>query len=247
MTLAAGGSLKKGPPPAAAFLWFLALLSPANAAPLPPRVPEPASGGAPQHTVVLDIPAESYFATDVGRGLLKYLVRCAFDANILARLELPSETVSYPGGLGLAPAWADRPLSLAEQRWVSACILSLANKFGNSVKVDLRGDHPRLNQDSAEELRSFPLHEGGFFGNLFVTPPVAYVCQGRDISKIGAAPIGSLRVCAQSPSEIAAEGKAVNQCGFVATGPCGSTSSLTVDGEKFEEVIHVWLPLDPIK
>jgi len=235
-------------PPAVAFFMVLALLSATvvrtAVAASPLELKATSGGGVSPRAFVLNIPAESYFATDAGRGLLKYLVRCAFDATTEAKLELSGETITYAGGLGLAPAWADRPLSLSEQRWVSACILSLANKFGKSVKVDLRGDHPKLAQDTAEELQSFPLHEGGFFGNLFIARPVAYVCQGRDISKISAVPIGSLRACAQSSSS--PEGAALSQCGFVITGPCVSPSSFMVNGEKFEEVIQVWLTQEPV-
>ncbi len=233
-----------------AFFMVLALLSAAgvgDAATSPPLGLKPASdGGASPRAFALDIPADSYFATDVGRGLLKYLVRCAFDATTVAKLELSGETITYSGGLGLAPAWADRPLSLAEQRWVSACILSLANKFGKSVKVDLRGDHLKFGHDTPEEFQLFSLHEGGFFGNLFISPPAAYVCQGRDISKISAFPIGSLRVCAQSSSAMAPRGNALSQCGIIITGPCSSPSSFIVNGERFEEVIHVWLPPEPV-
>ena len=219
--------------------------------------PAPASGrkhaspgegpGAPARRVELDIPADSYFASAEGRGFLKYLVRCRLDADTEAFLHLPGETLTFTGGVGLAPEWANRALSLAERRWVSACIYALSNKLGRSVRVNLRAAHPKIGEeaDTIEEKTGYPLHEGGFFGNLFLAQPVSYVCEGADREKMLDFAIGSLRLCAQPTANTTASGERLSACGFIITGPCNSPSSFVVGGERFEEVVHSWLPLQP--
>lgn len=219
--------------------------------------PVPASGrehasaghspGTPARRVELDIPADSYFAGAEGRGFLKYLVRCALDADTEAFLHLPGETLTFTGGVGLAPEWANRALSLAERRWVSACVYALSNKLGRSVRVNLRAAHPKIDEqtDTLEEKAAYPLHEGGFFGNLFLPQPVSYVCAGADREKMLDFAIGSLRLCAQPTVNTTASGERLSACGFIITGPCNSPSSFVVGGERFEEVVHSWLPLKP--
>ncbi len=193
-------------------------------------------------TVELDIPSDSLFASAEGRGFLQYLVRCTFPANTEAQVKLSSETLSFQGEIGLAPAWAERPLSLSEQRWVSACLYALTNKWGKPVLVDLRGAHPRFGDATDEEKRDFPLHEGGFFGNIFAPEPVAYVCEGADRDTLHELPIGTVRRCAQPSGESTPGGRPLSECGFVITGPCASPEGVTLDGEPFSEVVHIWLP-----
>lgn len=193
-------------------------------------------------TVELDIPSDSLFASAEGQGFLKYLVRCTFPPNTEAQLKLPSTTLSFDGGIGLAPAWAERPLSLSEQRWVSACLFALTNKLGQTVPVDLRGAHPQVGDTTDEEKRDYPLHEGGYFGNIFAPEPVAYVCEGADHNRMRDLPIGQVRRCAEPSGESTPEGRPLSECGFVITGPCSSHENFTVNGEPFSEVVHVWLP-----
>jgi hypothetical protein len=199
------------------------------------------------HRIELDIPADSYFAGPEGRGLLKYLVRCALDADTVADLNLPGEKFTYMGGAGLAPEWAARALTLTEQRWVSACLYALTNKLGKSVRIDLRGTHPKISQatDTEEEKRTYPLHEGGFFGNLFQPVPVGYVCEGADHKKMLDFPIGKLRLCAQPASMTTPGSQPLSTCGFIITGPCSSPSSFVVNGERISEVVHAWLSPEP--
>jgi len=202
---------------------------------------------APARSVELDIPVGSYFAGPEGRGLLKYLVRCALDASTEAHLTLPGEILTFTGGIGLAPEWAERALTLSEQRWVSACFYALTNKLGKTIRVDLRGAHPKIGEatDTEEEKRAYPLHEGGFFGNLFLPVPVGYVCEGADREKMLDFPIGNLRLCAQPSGTTTPGGRPLSECGFIITGPCTSPSSFVVEGERIDEVVHTWLSPKP--
>jgi len=199
----------------------------------------------PVRRIELDIPADSYFAGTEGRGILKYLVRCALDADTEAHLSLSGEKFTFMGGAGLAPEWAKRALTLTEQRWVSACIYALTNKLGKSVRVDLRAAHPKIGKDTEEEKRNYPLHEGGFFGNIFLPVPVSYVCAGTDRKKMLNFPIGKLRLCAQPSGTTTPGGQPISECGFIITGSCDSPSSFVVDGEHINEVVHTWLPTEP--
>jgi len=212
------------------------------------KEPSDNNPATPVHRIELDIPADSYFAGTEGRGLLKYLVRCALDADTEAHLSLSGEKFTFMGGAGLAPEWANRALTLTEQRWVSACIFALTNKFGKSVRVDLRAAHPKIGEETEEEKRKYPLHEGGFFGNLFLPVPVSYVCEGAGRKKMLDYPISKLRLCAQpwGTGTTTPGSHQLSECGFIITGSCNSTSSFVVNAEHINEVVHTWLPPEPI-
>jgi hypothetical protein len=210
-----------------------------------PKEPSENNAATPVRRIELDIPADSYFAGPEGRGLLKYLVRCALDAGTEAQLSLTDQKLNFMGGVGLASAWAERALTLTEQRWVSACIYALTNKLGKSVRVDLRAAHPKIGEDTEEEKRNYPLHEGGFYGNLFLPIPVSYVCEGADRKKMLDYPIGKLRLCAQPSGTDTPNGQPLSACGFIITGPCDSPSSFVVNGNRIDEVVHTWLSLEP--
>lgn len=199
----------------------------------------------PVRRLKLDIPADSYFADSEGRNILKYLVRCALNADTEAELSLPGEKLTFAGGVGLAPEWLERALTLTEQRWVSACIFALTNKLGKMVKVDLRAVHPKIGTDTEEEILSYPLHEGGFSGNLFAPEPLGYVCEGADREKLRDVPIGQLRLCAQPSGTAMPGGQPLSECGFIITGSCNSPASFVVNGERIDEVVHTWLPPEP--
>ena len=193
--------------------------------------------------VGLGFPADSYFASAEGRKILKYLVRCALEGNTRAQVTLPDEKLILNGSIGLAPGWIHRPLRLDEQRWVSACVYALTNKMGKSVRVSLSGSHPKLTSaETGHKISS--LFEGGFFGNLFLPTPIAYVCEGSDRKKLSKYPIGSLRLCAKPSGKTTKDGKVLSECGFIITGPCSSPSSFVVEGEFYKEVVQVWLPTE---
>jgi hypothetical protein len=114
------------------------------------------------------------------RHLLKYLVSCSLPRGVEAYVDDDGERHTFPGSLGLAPAWAERGLTETEQRWVSACILARTNAFGKSVRISMRAAEPAPPslQASETERAAFNLFEGAFFGNIFAEKPVGYVCRG---------------------------------------------------------------------
>jgi hypothetical protein len=147
-----------------------------------------------------------------------------------------SETVPTEGEL----ADAKTP---AEERWVSACMLAMVNYFGKHVEVSMRAEPPPVPflEVSDEEKRQFSIFEGGFFGNLFVSNPVAYVCQGTRTPIDDQAPVLQDRVCTRPTGEKTPNGKPVTPCRFILTGPCADSASFTVGSDHYDEVIFVYL------
>jgi len=104
--------------------------------------------------------------------VVKYLYRCAAPEGQSLTWTDPSTGISHTwyGGLGLAPGWVGgAAATTAEQQTVSACLASLTNKFGVSVKLAMEG----RSADGAQipitdgELSTYSVREGCFFGNLF--------------------------------------------------------------------------------
>lgn len=104
--------------------------------------------------------------------LMRYTYRCAAPAGTTVTWRNPSTGVRYSwaGGLGLAPGWtAGSPATLAEQQVVSACLIALTNKYGVSITLAVEGRTAAGIQlaTTADELKTFSVREGCFFGNLF--------------------------------------------------------------------------------
>jgi hypothetical protein len=149
-------------------------------------------------------------ATGDGREVLSYIVSCALPGG--STLRAGGQT--FTGDLGLAPAWASRAPTIAERRWVTACVLARTNLYGTSVKLSLRGDHPALTGSLLETL-DYTLLEGAFYGDLFdPTGPRLYACASelRDL-RLDLATQG-LRACAISDDGMR------TGCGFTYTGKC---------------------------
>lgn len=119
------------------------------------------------------------FAGELSRLMLKYLVSCSLDSSQSWNLYWTDgdgdHTIEYAGALGLAPNWADRGLTVEEQRWVSACMGSRTNYYGVSIMISIRGTHPLATADGPERT-SFPVQEGAFWGNLFDATPWLHSC-----------------------------------------------------------------------
>jgi len=126
-------------------------------------------------------------------------VRCALPADVALYADIEGERFTFPGSIGLAPRWLTEAMTLSEERWVSACLLAHVNYFGKHVRISIRVTGvavPEL-QASADEQQTYPIFEGGFFGNLFAPTPVAYTCQGMRSPAQASDPILQDRVCTQ--------------------------------------------------
>jgi hypothetical protein len=206
----------------------------------PPLTPSHPLDTAPTEVELAD---PTLAATPEKRQQLHYLVSCALPKDIVLYTHQGTSRFTFPGQIGLAPGWLRQPLTLAEERWVSACLLALTNYFGKHVEVSLHAEPAPVSllQLSADDQQHFPLFEGGFFGNLFRPNPVAYVCQGTRTPTEDQAPVLQDRVCTWPTGAHTPDGKPVTPCQFILTGPCSDPASFTVDGDHYAEVIFVRL------
>ncbi len=203
----------------------------------------PENGGAAAPPRARPLADFALAATPEQRQFLKYLVGCALPAQEALYADANGERFTFPGSLGLAPAWVERALTETEQRWVSACILARTNAFGKTLPVSMRARPPThaALETTARERRRYALPEGGFFGNLFAERPVAYACDSDRTSTQQADPILTERVCATPSGRKTTGGDPLTRCGFIHVGACGEASRYRVDGETYTEVIFTYL------
>ena len=182
-------------------------------------------------------------STAAKRQQLTYLVRCALPEDIVLYAQQGTERFTFRGSMGLAPRWLSEAMTPSEERWVSACLLAHVNYFGKHVLVSMRATPPPVPALAAsdDEQQTFFIFEGGFFGNLFTAEPVAYTCQGEHTRAQARDRILQERICTKETGETTAEGKSITPCRFLLTGRCEDTTSFTVDGTQYAEVIFTYL------
>src|SRR6185503_2625163 len=158
--------------------------------------------------------------TDGGRKTVTYLVKCALAANdSLVKKDQNNVSYTFPGALGLAPQWKNGACDTACQEILSACMMAHVNTTGQHVNLWL--DSPTglgLGTSNA-----YPIQESAFFGNIFVSPPKNYFCNGRDWDRGPVAgrlaggpyvnPYGTNALCANNCSSVGTFGEAFGACG----------------------------------
>ena len=162
--------------------------------------------------------------TSIGRFLLKYITRCAYESNEWLALDGDLGPAQYAGRLGLATIWKSSPLSQGYKEIMSACLLAHLNNFGTSVPISVRynGSAPT----KAAETNQYYYGDGVYYGDIYQEPAKKYACTIRQ--KDGATPVvtsswSSLRVCAQG------------NCGIVNTGYCDEVcSTIAADGSQWK-------------
>jgi hypothetical protein len=117
----------------------------------------------------------------LSRQLLRYTVGCAFEPSQSFNFSWSDkrgrvQTETYWGLMGLAPSWSTRALNVAEQEWVSACLASRVNWYGEPVTISSRGGRPELHKSSSSELATYAMNEGAFWGNVFSSTPRLFAC-----------------------------------------------------------------------
>lgn len=226
-------------------LLVVLFLSPVAAEPLvwgmEPSLSSQVATSLPPQEVELADPTLA--VTETARHQLKYLAKCALPDSVLLFSVQGHERFTFPGHLGLAPEWLKTPLTPLQERWVSACMLALTNYVGKHVEVSLHakpGAAPFL-APSKEETRAYSILEGGFFGNLFSTHPVAYVCSGTHMKIEAQDSVFRDRLCTKASGDRTRDGKPLTVCQFILTGPCSDPASFTVNSQPYDEVIFVSL------
>lgn len=135
------------------------------------------------------------YMTNDARTTLSYIIRCALPAGRTITMKGPNNTsIPFSGQMGVAPSWETGACDAGCQERVSACVLAHVNTSGQHVGLWLVSDIPSLGWGRST---SYPYQEGSFFGNIFVSPPKAYFCNGKDFDlglvpgRLGAAQSGS--------------------------------------------------------
>jgi len=119
--------------------------------------------------------------TSAGRDTVKYLVRCALPTGqSLVKKDQNGVSYTFPGQIGVAPQWADGECNIDCQESVSACMLAHVNTTGQNIPLWLDGNVPGVGWGQST---GHPYEEGSFFGNIFVDPPQAYYCNGKDFDQ----------------------------------------------------------------
>ena len=117
-----------------------------------------------------------------GRATLAYLVKCALPAGKqITKKDQNGKSYTFAGSVGVGRGWENGACDSSCQRWVSACILAHINTTGTSLSIWVVADPAKQPQIGWGRSSTYPNQEGSFFGNIFVSPPKAYYCGGRNI------------------------------------------------------------------
>lgn len=159
----------------------------------------------------------------LGVQLIKYIIRCALPSSACLDVtttatdtNVPSECVGgschFCGNLNLAPGWQTQGLSLSQEKWMSACLLSHINIDGTSVPISVRDAvSGNIATVTSSEYALYNAPEAAFYGNLFRPGPNGevekYVCNaGSSLTPPG-------RVCGLSLAGAV-------ECSMTFTGSC---------------------------
>ncbi|MFO0592333.1 MAG: hypothetical protein U0441_32610 [Polyangiaceae bacterium] len=143
---------------------------------------------------VANLSSSSLSTAGLGLQVIKYAIRCAlpdntcFDiATTATDTDVPPECANgvchFCGDVSIATSWQSGALTVSQEKWVSACMLSLVNYDEQSVVVSVRdsvsGGIPDV---KPPESNNYDAPEAAFWGNIF--RPNAdgtyskYVCNG---------------------------------------------------------------------
>jgi hypothetical protein len=114
-----------------------------------------------------------------GRTLVSYIVKCALPSgHSITKKDSGGTSYSFPGAVGTAPEWETSTCGTTCQERMSACLLAHVNTSGVHIPIWLDSEGAIGWGTSTD----YPYQEGSFFGNVFVSPPVAQYCNGKDFS-----------------------------------------------------------------
>jgi hypothetical protein len=109
--------------------------------------------------------------------IMSYVVGCALPAEqeLTVYDDSTGEMYTWAGALGFAPQLATGQLTdVAQQEWLTACLLAHTNANGNHVLISLRG--PGMPPVSDDEVLTYTILEGSYGGNLFTNQPRMIGC-----------------------------------------------------------------------
>jgi len=153
------------------------------------------------------------------RMVLAYAAGCALAADQTVTYTVGGVANTLTGAMSIAPAWTSRALTASEAAWISACVFARVNLTAQTVQISARGAQSGL-ATTADELASYRIEEGAFWGNAFVDLGSldANACDGVDQTANDTYGDLPLRQCAQPDGT----GSNMTPCGFHYAGLCGS-------------------------
>ena len=169
----------------------------------------PLSGGAFS-------PAGALMNSASGRSTASYLVRCALPPGHTVTLKDARGTAySFGGALGLAPRWETASCDAGCQEYVSACLMAHINTAGLHLSLWLDAANPGIGWG---QNATYSQQEGSFFGNIFVSPPRAYYCEGAGFTGgISGVAAGRINAAGSDPLYVNPFGSGV---------PCSNTAGM---------------------
>jgi hypothetical protein len=181
--------------------------------------------------------------TAPGRDTVAYLVKCALPAGKTLTKVVGGTSYTFPGSLGLAPQWETGACDTNCQQYLSACMLAHINTSGEHISLWLDSDNAAVGWG---QNASYPYQEGSFFGNIFVSPPQAYYCNGKDFD-LGVV-AGRLGATQSGTPYVNPYGSSSAQCSvFCAAHGTDGFNSCPVWNPyaTFSHVVTVWRNFDP--
>jgi len=172
------------------------------------------------------------------RPLFSYIVSCALPPDQTLKVTVDGEALTFPGAIGVAPAWLTGTCDTSCQRWVSACVIARVNHLGQHVEISMRGQNRALVVEP-HEVRDFSFREAAYYGNFFLPRPEVHACLPDGAT-------GITRVCGPSLADcpVAVAGRCSDVCAGMgawssyrdcaAGAPSGS-------GEVFPQTVTVFL------
>ncbi|MEY4512834.1 MAG: hypothetical protein RLZZ450_4956 [Pseudomonadota bacterium] len=156
-------------------------------------------------------------SSEDGVTAASYLIRCALPASDSLRIkDFTGGLVVLSGELGLAPSWKDGECDGTCQERISACLMAFTNGDGEHVNIEMAA--PFVLGTS----HSYRYQEASFYGNIFVDPPQAFYCVGKDFAENG------LKITLLEERSCTGYNERDGKCPYKRVGYCESAFSLSL-------------------
>jgi hypothetical protein len=191
---------------------------------------------------------QSTAQTQAGQNYLAKLIGCSLSSSQSITVTVGGLPMTFYGSVGLATSWTGRGLSSTQSHWVSSCVLTLSNYFGDVVTISIRGSATQLALQGTEGT-DFNGVEGAYWGTIFGSTVQAYSCIGADEQHYPNYGDFQYRVCAEPDGQ----DDGFTNCGFHDMGACASACTTSTspfsgcsDGtNSWNEVITSWISGTP--
>jgi hypothetical protein len=183
-------------------------------------------------------------ASSGGRDTVSYLVRCALPhGHSVTKLDEQGVAHTVAGQIGVAPEWETGGCGSTCQEQVTACLLAHVNTSGQHIALWLDGDSAALGWGQNQD---YPFQEGSFYGNIFVSPPQGYFCDGKDFA-FGVVPgrLGAGQTNAPYMNPLGQDMLCKYRCAAANAAVDGFASCPGIGTDQFRHVVTVWRNFDP--